>query len=389
MKPTIVFLSPNRNDAADCRRIDQFKRAGARVVVFAFRRGGGKTLPGDGVTEFSFGTIQSGYYLNRIPRLIAAFVYLVLHRRAIRRAKVVMARNLDLLLLAVMLKIFGICRAEIVYEVLDIGAVLLGNGLVSKAMRSIESALLRQVALLVISSDEFRTMYFERIHASGVPTVLLENRIYLDGFFAEHPEVEPTWRNKARAKPDFDPNSIQIGWVGALRCEKSAGILRAAARALKDKITVHIIGYPTYCSDAALREFFATEANVRFWGRYRYPDDLLKVYAALDLNWCIDLDFSDTDSMGLNAEWLLPNRLYEGGYFGVPQLGLANSYTGRTITDLGVGWVFKGDLTAALIDLLLSLDERSYRSVKERCLSLMEMRFHYQGDINVILRTLR
>jgi succinoglycan biosynthesis protein ExoL len=58
---------------------------------------------------------------------------------------------------------------------------------------------------------------------------------------------------------------------------------------------------------------------------------------------------------GFNSSWLLPNRLYEGGYFGVPSVAPAGTQTGQWITSHGAGFELKEDLAQTLPGLVRQL----------------------------------
>src|SRR6185437_12819773 len=73
--------------------------------------------------------------------------------------------------------------------------------------------------------------------------------------------------------------------------------------------------------------------GVAFGGPYR-PKDLPSLYGELHFNWSVDY-FQDEG----NSRWLLPNRLYEGGRFGVPPIARADSETGRWLKARGLGVV--------------------------------------------------
>ncbi len=97
---------------------------------------------------------------------------------------------------------------------------------------------------------------------------------------------------------------------------------------------------------------FASEGltNVSFGGRYRAPEDLAGIYGELDLVWA-----GDFMEAGFNSEWLLPNRIYEGGYHAVPPVAPAGTETARWIEDRGVGFALPEDLASTLPALIARL----------------------------------
>src|SRR3546814_8999676 len=73
-----------------------------------------------------------------------------------------------------------------------------------------------------------------------------------------------------------------------------------------------------------------------YGGEYRNPDDLPEIYGRVHLTWAFD--FLDE---GSNSDWLLPNRLYEGGYFGSVALASSHTETGKKVRELGLGYTFE------------------------------------------------
>ena len=85
-------------------------------------------------------------------------------------------------------------------------------------------------------------------------------------------------------------------------------------------------GYPAGTIAEEFDSLLGDLPNFEFGGSYFYPDELSEMYAEIDFNWAFDM----SDPNG-NSAWLLPNRIYEGGCFGVPAIGAKETETGRWI----------------------------------------------------------
>ena len=110
-----------------------------------------------------------------------------------RRADVIIARNLEMLALAVCARNRYAPAVPIVYECLDIHRLLLSRAPAGRALRFIEDRLWRQTGLLLTSSQAFIRNYFDR---RGFPGAwrLVENKVLsLDG--------KPRFRAPARPAP--------------------------------------------------------------------------------------------------------------------------------------------------------------------------------------------
>jgi succinoglycan biosynthesis protein ExoL len=57
------------------------------------------------------------------------------------------------------------------------------------------------------------------------------------------------------------------------------------------------------------------------------------MYSGVDLNWCFDFSASAG-----NADWLLPNRIYEGCLFHCPALVLSGTETTEWVKSKLLGW---------------------------------------------------
>ena len=67
--------------------------------------------------------------------------------------------------------------------------------------------------------------------------------------------------------------------------------------------------------------------NMTFSGRYRSPEDLAGIYDNLDVVWA-----GDFMEAGYNSVWLLPNRIYEGGYYCTPSIAPSRTQTAAWLT---------------------------------------------------------
>ena len=80
---------------------------------------------------------------------------------------------------------------------------------------------------------------------------------------------------------------------------------------------------------------------------------------------------------GYNSVWLLPNRLYEGGYYGVPAIAPAGTQTAAWVNARSVGFTVPENLATTLPQLLLQLsaDRSSIADRRSRLLSLPASNF--------------
>jgi succinoglycan biosynthesis protein ExoL len=94
----------------------------------------------------------------------------------------------------------------------------------------------------------------------------------------------------------------------------------------------------------------AKHPNMTYHGRYKSPEDLASLYGGLDLVWA-----GDFMEAGFNSVWLLPNRVYEGGYYCVPSIAPAGTQTANWVSDRKGGFIVEEPLDQTLPALVTGL----------------------------------
>jgi len=319
----IAYFVHDLTDPAVGRRIAMLRAGGAEVVVFGFRRAEAAPPEVAGARAVDLGRTHDGRFGQRLWRIALAAVSVERWRGQLVRADVILARNLEMLAIAQAARISCRLYARLVYECLDVHRLMLDAGPKGQALRYVERALMRRCDLLMVSSPAFLTHYFEGVQGLGrdldLPTLLVENKILdLDG-------VRP-----ARRKPAAGP-PWRVGWLGAIRCQKSLDALCELARVRPDLVEVRIAGRP---ARTVFRDFdgqVVGAPGVSFSGPYTAAD-LPELYGNVHFVWAID--FMEA---GLNSDWLLPNRLYEGPRHGAVPIALSGVETGRHLAQHGFG----------------------------------------------------
>ncbi len=349
-RPNIQFFAHDVADAAVIRRVAMLHRAGAVVSVIGFTRG--ESRPPDASSVTILGRTLNAQFMHRIGAVIKQSLKLIVRRTAPGDVDVVIARNLEMLLLAVVSRLSSGSTSAIVYECLDIHRLMLGKGLASTFLRWIERRLLSSCSAIITSSPAYETHYFRPIARTLLPVILVENTVF--GLPARSPA----------SPPDISPPWI-IAWNGAIRCSKSLRILDALTRMSEGHVRVVINGR---ISDDQIPDFHQTvDSNpwIEFRGPYRYPEGLDSVYDGVHFNWTIDMFWE-----GQNSTWALANRIYEGGRCGVVPIAQRSVETGAFYERLGIGLLLD-DLTAgALWHRLSVLSADDYARMNADCLAV-------------------
>ena len=166
----VTYLAHDLDDPSIWRRVAMLHSGGAEVNVAGFRRGSG-AVAHDAVV---LGSTSDGRMLHRASAVMVALPAIRRRLRRFPRPDVILARNLEMLLLGAAAR----GNAALVYELLDVHNLMLGNGAASRALRGIEARLMRRSAAVMISSPGFKRHYLEPFHRPNRPIILLETRYW-------------------------------------------------------------------------------------------------------------------------------------------------------------------------------------------------------------------
>lgn len=344
MQQRIAYFVHNLSDPAVLRRVRMLHAGGAQVIVLGFRRGNEVPAELDGAPTIDLGRTADAQFGQRILAVLRNAAADRALRAATADATVLMARNLEMLVLAAKVK----RGRSLVYECLDIHRLLLKNSLFAQIIQHVERALLKHVNLIVTSSPRFETDYFRERRGLDTRVLLQENKVLKLG---DHAAADPTPR-----LPIAPDKPIVIGWFGMLRCRRTLEILGELATRSGGRVEIRIAGIP---SEAVFPDFGAAVAafpGLTYTGPYR-ADDLPALYSSIHFIWAIDY-FEE----GLNSAWLLPNRLYEALDNGAVPIALREVETGRWLANRGVGHVIN-DPVADLPDFLDRLSASQYQQL--------------------------
>jgi hypothetical protein len=350
-----AYFAHDLADPAVHRRVRFLRMGGAaEIAVLGFRRGDRAVADVAGVTPVELAPTHDRRLLHRALATARALVGGGRWRAQVEGAEVVLARNLEMLLIAAVARRRFAPRARLVYECLDIHRLMLARGPVGAALRGLERGLLAECDLLLVSSPDFIWRYFRPVHGARTPPVcLLENKVLA----VELPEAA---RPALPVGPPLGP-PWRIGWFGNLHCRRSLHLLAGLAARSGGAVQVVLRGRPQRGAMPDFDAVVAATPGVEFHGAYERPGDLAAIYGDVHMVWAIDLY-----DAGGNSDWLLMNRLYEGGLYGVVPLALASVATGRWLRRRGIGLLLEAGqpIEAALDAALARLDASSYGAAR-------------------------
>ena len=162
--------------------------------------------------------------------------------------------------------------------------------------------------------------------------------------------------------------------------------METVASAFSGKVEIILRGYPALGEIPDFHDRVTNKPGITFAGRYEWPDDLQSLYQSVDVVWAGD--FMDA---GGNSDWLLPNRLYEGGWFACPAIAPVSSETGRWIADQGTGFSISEPIEKTVVDLISDLirnPEPIYQA-RKALLALPDDRFiEPEGELRDLIEPL-
>ena len=336
----LVYFANDLNDSAVARRVHMLLNGGGSVSLAGFHRQPSPPAEIEGVVPHALGRTRDARLMDRL---------LAVSRQAwgarglvplLDGADVVIARNLEMLVIAARAIAASGRRIPLVYELLDVHRLLAGETLPSRLMRRLERWGIGRSAAIIVSSPAFVAGHLAARYADLPPIILIENKTLASQGQARAPSgpsPAPPWR---------------IGWFGVLRCRQSLAALAAIAGRLGERVEIDLRGVIAEPIADRIEQVLAQHPNIRFLGRYRNPDDLPSIYGTVHFAWAIDYY-----EQGLNSTWLLPNRLYEGGGHGAVPIAVAGVETAAWLQRHGMGLV---------LDQLDQADERIEAMTAER-----------------------
>ena len=342
-KNTLYFVH-DLDDPAVARRVRMLLAGGSEVELTGFHRGRHPVSSVNGIPATGLGRTEPAKLLSRALSVAKTAFRLKAVAGAVQRANVIIARNLEMLTLAVCARNRYAPAVPIVYECLDIHRLLLSPAPAGRALRFIEDRLWQQTDLLLTSSQAFIRNYFDRRGFPGARRVVENKVLSLDGETAlqmpKRPAPSLPWR---------------IGWFGALRCRKSFEILSRLTRELPGTVEAVLRGRPAPSIFPDLEAEAARTPGITFGGAYRNPEDLSAIYGDVHFAWA-----ADYYEEGQNSAWLLPNRIYEGSLWGAVPLALAGVETGRWLAARNAGVLLPDPPQEALRSFFSTLDAAGY-----------------------------
>ena len=344
----LIYFTSDGTDSVTAKRIAMFKAAGEAVRCLGMVR---DTNTAAQVPQSMrvIARARNGRLFARLWAVLRGSITLIVSaRREVRAADVIIARNLDMLFLAILARLSARNGALVYYEFLDVRRQLTSNTISGYLLRFIERRALALCEGVIVSSPAYVDRYFRDRQKYFGRTRLLENKLWRYGHDTQGPvrldeRKHRLWR---------------IGYVGLLRCQKSLVMLcNLVKRHNNVELQLHGVPDPNFFPN--FNTLIDDQARVEYFGRFNYPADLARIYGNVDFVW-----LPDFSAIGGNSQWLLPNRLYEACAFGAVPISIEGTETANWLTRRKIGIVLKQDIGPALDELFTNMTTARFNLLK-------------------------
>jgi succinoglycan biosynthesis protein ExoL len=363
--PKILFLAHDLSDPAVGKRIAMLKAGGADVLIAGFRRSDAPIEEICGCRTLNLGQTKNAAFFQRIAMVVRTVLAAHHYRDFFAGADIILARNLEMLAVAARVRALLSGNPAVVYEMLDIHRLLLKKNITGFFLRALETKLVRHCAAIVTSSPAFIGNYFRRFSSLDIPIRLVENKLLdIDGNLPAPQKIPrlqtPPWR---------------IGWFGILRCRQSLLFLQKLVQENGGRVEVIMRGRPALNEMPDFHDIVAATPGLQYLGPYKNPEDLAEIYGQVHFAWAIDM-FEE----GLNSSWLLPNRIYEGSFYGAVPIAIDGVETGNFLRRLNIGIILKQPLRENIINFFATFAPDSYNRFVQNMVNVPRSTWVY--DLN-------
>ncbi|GAB3170350.1 hypothetical protein GCM10027291_21960 [Telluribacter humicola] len=246
------------------------------------------------------GQMEHASYLKRWRTYIQFFKQLL---NTTRDGDILYIYGFDLAAIALLFRTLSRRSVYLVHEVPDIREMFFRKGVLGKLLRRIEKAVIPQMELLIVTSPEYVTEYYQKLRRLSIRKYLvIENKIH-----AGLHQLPGTSRQMTSSP------RIRIGYFGLLRCKASLDCLMLLAQTNRFDIDLRGIFMPdTRHYESKIKD----TPNMQYLGPYNASRELQALYDSVDIVWAA-YPYSPLSTTG-NHLWARTNRFYESLYFRKP-----------------------------------------------------------------------
>lgn len=368
MNLKILFFTTATEHTTFRKTAKMLAKEGAEVKIIGFTR---NNFPegSDSVPTEILGTISHGNYFVRSINLFKSIAEL---RKQSSDFDVVYCFALDTLIIAKTALILK--RKPIVYQVQDIKKQLIGNTISARIYRLVERLMMKNIAQLVVSSEDYYTNYFAKYHnfSEGLTTVI-ENKL-----------IEEPITTIATNNSNLN-DKIKIGYFGVMRCKRSWEILKNTIQKGGNHYSLYLRGKPNAIPNILEEIEKDKDKQIYFGGPYSSPDDLNSLYERVDIVWA-----AYPYNYGKEGNWQMARtiRFYEACAFGRPVLVQKGTPHAKDVSSFEIGKVIDMSDINTAVEEVLSITPADINKWKENLLKLDRSMFVHTDEYENLYKIL-
>ena len=229
-----------------------------------------------------------------------------------------------------------------IYEESDLAHTYINNRILRGILEKIDLEIIKKSFVTVLTSEGFAKYHFGSIIPNNIS--LIPNRL------------NPTIVDLAlKEKRTFDINSINFGFVGAVRFKA----IYDFAEFIGKNYSQHTFHFFGACNrkEKPLFDKLKIYPNIIFHGAFSNPVDLPIIYSQ------IDLVVSTYDVQFENVRYAEPNKLYEAIYFNTPIIVSEGTFLSEKIYKIDAGFAVNTNKTESLEKFISSISEEKMKNI--------------------------
>lgn len=323
------------NDTHFLKRVQEFIDYGYDVDVYGFKRVG---LPQPNV-NFRInvlGEISCGNYYERFG-LFRRTMKLLSQKES---TGIFFYSSLDIAMFAT-----KYIKSPYIYEICDLTELTISNIFIRRFLISQNKRIITNSLQTIITSEGFAEFYdsVERNKFSLIPN-----------------KVSTSCPPPLPKEENINLQRIKIGFVGVIRFDTIYKFIQLAS--CRDNIIIHLYGIYANGDPMSkkINELADKKNNIFYHGPFKNPDDLPSIYKDLDL---VLSTYPPTPGV-IYAE---PNKLYEAMYFRTPIIVSKNTFLGRKVERLNIGYIVDATSNHAIEEFLDTFNYDDYLSKVNAC----------------------
>lgn len=336
----INFILGSLNDSHYLKRVQEFIDNGYEVKVYGFRRNNFDLTNLD-FPVIELGNMESRNYFNRLPLL----------KKAIKK---IAKENNEGLFFYSSLDIAMFARQYIkkpyIYEICDLTELVVPNSFIRKLLIRENKKCINNSLQTIITSEGFSEFY---------------SSVNQDKFSLIPNKVAPTCPLPLNKENNFNKDEIHIGFVGVIRFSAIYNFIKVASK--NKNILIHLFGIYSTGDESSkkIKELEKLSNNIIYHGAFKNPVDLPDVYKQLDMVLCT---YPPTPGV-IYAE---PNKLYEAIYFRCPIIVSKNTFLGRKVEKLNIGYAIDAMNDFSIEKFIESINLEDYNKKLQACYSIQQ-----------------